>query len=403
MKKNNGVRDAGNGRPGRSSLHADGIFVGATVLGRPRVSPKSYHAAVVFATFIVPLFLYCIYPVYDGEMDIEEQQSVWQYLNVYSIYQDRLPDECGDNTPSQLFNMISDTLKGGRYTGYYKKQASGTETAGLSASQANNDQWLKITDSTAYIRISEFSETALDNFNAWRKELERFPNIVIDLRDNGGGLLYVTDSIVGEFIPYNTEFIKNRYRDYDSKDLRGITVDWINRKSVKRNPRLTNKNLSVIINGGSASASEILASALKDCANANLIALQDTKSYGKGIGQVTIPRSGRDMLIITFMQIRGVSERTGDYHRKGIAPDTIPDTLRSEAEDSCLVEIDAGRQVIAQTLYCAVKTLEKSAPSSEIKKAAEIVERQRALRKGPAGPVGVYVEMEPDPLGWTTR
>jgi uncharacterized protein YuzE len=98
------------------------------------------------------------------------------------------------------------------------------------------------------------------------------------------------------------------------------------------------------------------------------------------------------------MQIKGASDRTGDYHRKGIVPDTIPDILRSEAQDSCLVEIDEARRVIAQTLYCAVKTLEKSAPSNKIKEAAEIVERERALRKVPAGPVGLYVVTEPDPL-----
>ena len=360
---------------------------------------KSYRAAVVFAAFVVPLFLYCIYPVYDGdEKALEEQQSVWQYLNVFSIYQDRLPEDCGDYTPSQLFNIISDTLKGGRYTGYMRKERDGA-VADIAASQANSDRLLKITDSTAYIRISEFSEITLAHFNDWRRELERFPNIVIDLRDNGGGLLHVTDSIVGEFIPHNTGFIQTRYREYDQRKHHGVTVDWTERRSAKSSPRLVGKNLSVIINTGSASASEILASALKDRAAANLIGLQDTRSYGKGIGQVTIPRSGRDMLIITFMQIRGVTDRTGDYHRKGIAPDEIPDMLRDEAQDSCLVEIDATRRVIAQTLYCAVKTLEKSAPSSKIKAAAETIERERAgVLPLPKRPVGVYVEMEPDPL-----
>jgi len=387
MKKNNGVRDAGNGRPRRSPLQAERvsvqfaagreILVGATVLGHPRFSPKSCRAAVIFAVFVVPLFLYCIYPVYDGAIDLEEQQSVWQYLNVYSIYQDRLPAECGDYTPYDLFNIINDTLGRGRYTEYVDDRQDGG-AVGLYAQKASDDMALAITESTAYIRISTFSDTALlDRFNALRHDLMRFPNIIIDLRGNGGGFLYVTDSIIGEFLPTGAEYIKTRRRAYDDKNLVGKTVEWENSVNSKTNPLLTNKKICVLINGGSASASEILASALKDCAGATLIG---SKTYGKGIGQAIITRTNRKTMSITFMQIKGVSERTGDYHRKGIVPDITTNSLDS-------------------SIYYALKSFEPSLPDDDIWGAAREIRNNNAMRKGQAAsPIGVYVVTEPDPL-----
>jgi len=369
----------------------------------------------------------CFYQVYDDKIDIVEQQSVWQYLNVYSIYQDRLPEECGDNSPKDLFDIIDDNLGGARYTGYVNGWAGGRAGV-LSASQANSDNMLKITDSTVYLRIPDFLDSALEKFNACRSDLERFSNIVIDLRDNGGGYLYATDSIIGEFLPYGTEYISTRHRAYDNKNLKGITVDWEKSKNRKTNPRLTNRKISVLINGHSASASEIMASALKDRANAHLLGVAPT--YGKGIGQVIIPRSGRQTLSITFMQIKGVSDRTGYYHEKGIAPDTIPDFLKKEAEDSCLlVEIKdtvtsatryvsekdtedttiftpatvITRLLVDQSLYSAVKLMEPSAPGEKILEAALKIRNSSAMRmrkKQGAGtePIGVYVVTEPDPL-----
>jgi len=339
--------------------------------------------------------LSCIYPVYDGVMDISEQQSVWQYLSVYSIYQDRLPDECGDNTPKDLFDIIDDRLRGTRYTGYADDRPR-SGSAALAGSQANSGNMLKITDSTAYLRIPDFLENALGDFNACRSNLESFQNIVIDLRDNGGGYLYATDSILGEFLPTGTEYISTRHRIYDGKILKGITVDWENSKNQKENPRLTNKKISVLINGGSASASEIMASALKDRANAHLLGIAAT--YGKGIGQVVIPRSGRKTMSITFMQIRGVSDRTGNYHEKGIEPDTIPEFLKKEAEDSCYL---AELNLVDQSLYCAVKLMEPSAPGEKIFDAAQKIWYGGMMRKkqeAEPGPIGVYVVTEPDPL-----
>jgi len=360
-----------------------------------RIYIKNIWFTALFA-ILIPSALSCIYPVYNGDTDIEEQHSVWQYLSVYSIYQDRLPDECGDYTPNQLFDIIDDNLNGARYTGYRRihKTGAGASAEIPEAAVSDGNIMIEITDATAYISISGFWQDALEHFQAWRPRLAQFQNIVIDLRDNGGGYLYVTDSIVGEFLPTGTGYIVTDHRVYDDKNLIGRTVEGDTSKNRKTNPRLADKKISVLVNGGSASASEILASALKDGANAHLLGVE--KTYGKGIGQVIIPRTGRDSLSITFMQIRGVSERTGAYHREGIEPDTIPEYLRLEARDSCyLSELN----LIDQSLYCAVKLMEPSAPSENILKAARELRNSSPMTKERAAkPVGVYVVTEPDPL-----
>jgi len=355
------------------------------------------------SAILVSSALSCIYPVYDGVIDIEEQQSVWQYLNVYSIYQNRLPQECGDNTPEQLFDIIDDKLRNSRYTGYYGGSHGTGAMAGVYGGAAGGcGNVLEITDSTAYLHIPHFMDGALEDFNACRDGLTRFRNIVIDLRDNGGGYINATDSIIGEFLPSGTAYIRTRHRVYDDKTLRGVTLEdsSVNHKA---NPRLTNRKVSVLVNGYSASASEIMASALKDRANARLLGVAPT--YGKGIGQVIIPRTGRKTLSITFMQISGLTKRTGDYHEKGIEPDTIPEDLRLEAADSCMVGIldDTGEvasYLIDQSLYSAVKLMEPSAPAEKIYETANKIWNGGAMQKKRAAePVGAYMVTEPDPLG----
>jgi C-terminal processing protease CtpA/Prc len=317
-------------------------------------------------TAFAALAISCAHPVYDGPLDLAEQQSVWQYLSVYSIYQEKLPDESGDLTPTDLFRMIADTLRGAYYTSYTEERLTPADAL-ASRALDNRDAAFKVTDSTVYLRLSEFSDITLAHFKAWRFDILRSsPYIVVDVRGNLGGNLAVTDSIVWDFLPAGSEFIRTRYREYDSRNRIGKTIEWTNLKSAK-SPGLEGKKISVIMDNWSASASEILASAFKDCLGAHLVG---GRSYGKGMGQVIVPRMGRNTLSITFMQIRGVSERTGDYHRKGIAPDPVPGDIASQSAKQPDPD-----------LYVAVKLLEKSAPDAQITAAAREIQNSGLLKK----------------------
>ena len=406
---------------------------------------KSPHI-VRLAVIISAVFLSCIYPDMDDVDDyrfLEEQQSVWQYLSVYSIYQDRLPESCGSLSPNDMFRMINDTLKSPcyRYTDYTDNVLCG----GGGPTPQRCDLYLlfkhgspriqrdtvpsyyidSISQYTVYISIADFMNDAWKQFMAQASYLERFPNIVIDLRGNGGGLLNAVEDMLGQLLPCSTEFIQYRYREYNSRALKGITVEQEIKRTTNPKPRLAGKNIAVLIDGGSASASEIMASALKDCANARLIG---ERSYGKGIGQVHIIRTDRrdrDMRI-TYLQISGISDRTGNYHRIGIAPDPVT------AEDSTEMDAAASAWAIAiknegeslcpnyrilseplrasfRDFYCAIKAVEPNykpplpptqptPEPSQTLKAAEAGLPLQLIQNRSKTPIGVYVVSEPDPL-----
>jgi len=268
----------------------------------------------------------CVYSTYDDKEAavVEEQMSVWQYLKIYSIYHERLPKSPGSMTPEEMFGRIHDTLHGYRYTDYMEERPGG----GIFDPNTEFEDPDTLTSSTVYFYLPEFSDVALDFFQMNLRTLARYRNIIIDVRYNGGGLLNVTDAILGELLPYNTAYIKNRYRQYNDKEHAGETVEDISR--TMRNPSLRNKKIAVLMNEGSASASEILAAGLKDGMGAYLVGGQ---SYGKGIGQVIITRGdGSPQLRITFLEISGMSDRTGQYHRIGIKPDPVPPQTKSDVD-----------------------------------------------------------------------
>jgi carboxyl-terminal processing protease len=218
--------------------------------------------------------------------------------------------------------------------------------------------WEGISDSTAWVRISEFSEdiSTFDSFYSILPNLQKFSNIIIDLIDNTGGGIAATDSIINCILPLHTPYIMETYRNYDDKTRTAATVPWDTIKTTRgQDPFLANKRYALLINGYSASASEILIAALKDgfsgAPHGDTAVIIGETSYGKGIGQVEITRSvyKRRDLLITFMRMKGISPRVGDYFRKGIKPDVLVSTPPGE--------IDHTTQITA-----ALKILEPSAP-----------------------------------------
>ena len=119
------------------------------------------------------------------------------------------------------------------------------------------------------------------------KKDPRVKNIVLDLRSNGGGIVEGAIQIVGLFVPKGTQVLQMRGRDKSSERTYKTTVDPVD----------TEIPLAVIIDGGSASASEITAGALQDLDRAVIIG---TRSFGKGLVQSTrtLPYDG--MLKVTI-------------------------------------------------------------------------------------------------------
>jgi len=284
---------------------------------------RRYKPLILTAVAAIALAGGCAYPTYDDKeaVLVEEQMSVWQYLNIYSIYQERLPKSVGSMRPDDMFDRIHDTLHSVRYTDYI-------DDWGSDSSRMEFSYKAQLTPYTVYFSIPGFTYEALAFFKNNIRVLGQYQNIIIDVRYNGGGYLDVTDTILGGFLPYNTAYIKKRERIYNDSKYAGETVEYDGR--TKLHPALSNKKIAVLMNGWSASASEILAAGLKDGAGAYLVGSQ---SYGKGIGQVIITRGDKyKQLRITNLEISGLTERTGQYHRVGIESDPVPENIKSDVD-----------------------------------------------------------------------
>jgi len=167
-----------------------------------------------------------------------------------------------------------------------------------------------IQNNIGIIRVSSFSENtasgakkAIDEFN---KQLgNKLQGVVIDMRNNPGGLLDQAIELSDLFLDKG-----------EVVSTRGRKVEEAQRYNAKPGDALNGLPIVVLINGGSASASEIVAGALKDHSRA---VVMGTKSFGKGSVQTVIPLSGNVAMRLTtayYYTPSGVS-----IQQKGIEPD----------------------------------------------------------------------------------
>ncbi len=175
-------------------------------------------------------------------------------------------------------------------------------------------KWHKLNDDVGYIRISAFNEETADGLkNAMQKIQEEIPadkfkGYVIDLRNNPGGLLEQSIQVVNDFIDKG-EIVSTR----------GRNADETMRYNAHPGDLSKGKPVVVLINGGSASASEIVAGALQDHKRATLIG---TRSFGKGSVQTIIPLGGSNgALRLTTARYYTPSGRS--IQAKGIDPDIV--------------------------------------------------------------------------------
>jgi len=179
-----------------------------------------------------------------------------------------------------------------------------------------------------YIRITQFNEQTTDGLKQAINELnaqlgaDKIKGYVVDLRNNPGGLLDQAISVSDTFLEKG-EIVSTRGRNPEETQ----------RFNARPGDMTKGKPVIVLINGGSASASEIVAGALQDHKRATLIG---TRSFGKGSVQTIIPLgAGNGALRLTTARYYTPSGRS--IQAKGISPDIevlqdVPDNLKAQTD-----------------------------------------------------------------------
>lgn len=140
-----------------------------------------------------------------------------------------------------------------------------------------------------YIKLNQFIETSAADVKKALEEFKENPDvkyIVLDLRSNGGGLVESAVDILGNFLPKGTEVLRTRGKDADDERV----------YKTQTKPIMPDIPLAVLIDGGSASASEITAGAIQDLDRGVLIG---SRSFGKGLVQGTRPLPFNSLLKVT--------------------------------------------------------------------------------------------------------
>ncbi|MGE4351877.1 MAG: S41 family peptidase [Bdellovibrionales bacterium] len=208
----------------------------------------------------------------------------------------------------------------------------------------------------AYIRIKTFNEQTQPGLEkaleeSTKKLGSKLKGYVIDLRNNPGGLLDQAISVAGSFIDGGKEVVSTRSRHKEDNQ------SYLSKGGDKTN----GKPIVVLINGGSASASEIVAGALQDYHRAILLG---TKSFGKGSVQTIIPVAGAGAMRLTTARYYTPSGRS--IQATGIEPDI-------EVQPAKVEEIDISHNLHEADLRGALAndTIKKGASKKKAKDDSE--------------------------------
>ncbi len=175
-----------------------------------------------------------------------------------------------------------------------------------------------------YVRITQFQENTgpslVKHLNDLYKQA-KLKGLILDLRNDPGGLLNGAVGVAGAFLPPKALVVSTNGRLADSKhEFRAVTEDYA--RSAKEdylqglNPEVKKVPMVVLVNGGSASASEIVAGALQDHKRA---VVMGTQTFGKGSVQTVLPLPNNTAIKLTTARYYTPSGRS--IQAKGIVPD----------------------------------------------------------------------------------
>ncbi len=263
----------------------------------------------------------------------EFYRTVWQSAKDNFLWQDRMKDWSkwehkfdgklkthadAERAISQMLGSLND-----HYT--YYKDPTVTAARGAAAEAKNVVTHKMLPDDIGYIKIKTFgSVNAADEVEAALKALPNAKAYVIDLRDNGGGYIWQAFRVFamfadkGVFTKLTGMYGGSAYTE--TLELTPKELQDIENGTTKTHTRPANyscaKPVVILVNGDSASASEMLTGAMRDNGLAKVVG---TQTFGKGIAQITVDLDRKASVQITFAQY--FFPNGGSIHGVGIKPD----------------------------------------------------------------------------------
>ena len=225
----------------------------------------------------------------------------------------------------------------------------------------------------AYVRLTTFSDTTTSGMEEAIKKIRnetgnKFQGLILDLRNNPGGLLNQSISVADSFLNQGEIVSTQGRKDEDTSRI-----------FAKKGDLIDGKPLIVLINSGSASASEIVAGALKDHSRAIIVG---TRSFGKGSVQSIIPLAGNGAMRLTtarYYTPSGIS-----IQAKGIEPDIIveagitelkKETLKNRREENLRGALDkeANENEVKGKKEKNLTPVEKLLQDNQISRAVDLI------------------------------
>ncbi|WP_226459481.1 S41 family peptidase [Quatrionicoccus australiensis] len=208
----------------------------------------------------------------------------------------------------------------------------------------------KLVDGYGWIRITQFQENTVAEVAKAAANLYKDGNkvhgLVLDLRNDPGGLLNSAIGVSAAFLPPDAKVVSTDGRTADAKqEFRARAQDYL--RGSKEDPLkglpvdIKKVAMVVLVNGGSASASEIVAGALQDHKRAIILG---TQTFGKGSVQSVLPLPGNTAIKLTTARYYTPDGRS--IQAKGIVPDIVVEETANGSSGMQIREADLDRHLI---------------------------------------------------------
>lgn len=226
-------------------------------------------------------------------------------------------------------------------------------------------------DGYAYVRVSRFQEKTSDNLvenlnNLYKENKEPIKGIVLDLRNNPGGFLVAGIDVASAFLPAKQLIVSDKGRAQEEKIFYG-KIDYSHDKSsalnkLKNTKQLESVPMVVLVNRGSASASEIVAGALKDTKRAVIVG---ERTYGKASVQSVSPlRTYNGKTALRLTTARYYTPLGTNIQARGIIPD-IPVKIKINNDDDKDEEQDEAFAIRESNIEGHLKNNDDNSETSE--------------------------------------